>query len=129
MTELTCPTWWPLPDGRPVGVTRAPELVAYVKQGAGPVIEIARAYLGQRHPGEAIAIRTAQPAAVAKLALDRAMTGIPVATVTAGKGRNAHVVRIALERTGEITARLSRPTEPVMRSVSMYGGAYARPRD
>ena len=119
MTESACPTWWPLPDGRPIGTTRAPELVAYVRQRAVPVIEIARAYLGQRHPGADIAIRNAQPAAVAKLALDRTMTGIPMATVSVGKGKDAHVVGIALERTGEISARLSRTTEPVMRSVSM----------
>jgi hypothetical protein len=93
--------------------------VTYVRQRSVPVIEIARAYLGQRHPGQEIRVRGSQPAAVARLMLQRSMTGIPIATVSAGKGSDAHHVRIVLERSGEITARLSRPTEPVMRSVSM----------
>lgn len=119
MHSPTPPTWWPLPDGRPLGEKRAAELAAYVKATATPVIEIARAYLGQRHPGEVVRVRTSQPASLAKLALARTMTGIPVGTVSIGKGTTAHVIRIALDRNGHITAYLSKPTEPVMRSVSM----------
>jgi hypothetical protein len=121
MDHPTCPAWWPLPDGRPIGDKRAPELLAYVRDRSVPVIDIARAYLGQRHPGQPIRVRGAQPAAIARVALARTQTGIPVATVSVGKGNSGHVIRIILERSGEITARLSRPTEPVMRSVSMYG--------
>ena len=119
MNTPTPPAWWPLPDGRPIGDKRAAELAAYIRANATPVIDIARAYLGQRHPGQDIRVRAAQPASLAKLSLARTMTGIPVGTVSIGKGSTAHVIRILFERDGHITANLSKPTEPVMRSVSM----------
>jgi len=119
MHQPTPPAWWPLPDGRPIGEKRAAELAAYVRATATPVIDIARAYLDQRHPGQDIRVRSAQPASLAKLALARTMTGIPVGTVSTGKGSTAHVIKIALDRDGHITANLSKATEPVMRSVSM----------
>ena len=119
MEQVNCPEWWPLPDGRPLGEKRAAELVAYVRERAEPVIAIAKSYLTQRHPGQDIKVRNPQPASLAKLALDRRMTGLPVGTVSVGKGSDAHIVRIALDRNGHITANLSKSTEPVMRSVSM----------
>jgi hypothetical protein len=119
MNQPQCPEWWPLPDGRPVGQKRAAELAAFVRQHATPVIEIARSYLSQRHPGQDIRVRASQPASLAKQALARNMTGIPVGTVSIGKGSTGHTIRIALDRDGHITANLSKPTEPVMRSVSM----------
>jgi hypothetical protein len=119
MEQQQCPEWWPLPDGRKIGDKRAAELVAYVRSRATPIIDIARSYLQQRHPGQDIRVRGSQAGAIAKLALERHMTGIPVGTVTAGTGGNAHIVRIGLDRTGHITAHLSKPSEPVMRSVSM----------
>lgn len=119
MHQPQCPTWWPLPDGRPVGEKRATELATYIRDTATPVIDIARAYLSQRHPGQPIRVRAAQPASLAKLTLSRNLIGIPVCTVSTGKGSTAHVIRIALERDGHITAYLSKPSEPVMRSVRM----------
>ncbi|HYI25352.1 MAG TPA: hypothetical protein VD767_08090, partial [Thermomicrobiales bacterium] len=76
-------------------------------------------YLQTRHPGQEIRVRGSKPTAIAKLSLKPSMTGIPIGTVSAGTGGKAHVVRIALDRAGHITANLSKPTEPVMRSVSM----------
>lgn len=119
MNQPQPPPWWPLPDGRPIGEKRATELAAWVRATATPVIDIARAYLGQRHPGQDIRVRAARPASLAKLSLSRTMTGIPVGTVSTGKGTTGHTIRIALNRDGHLTAYLSKPTEPVMRSVSM----------
>lgn len=119
MEQANCPEWWPLPDGRKIGDKRAAELVDYVRGRATPVIDIAKSYLQQRHPTQEIKVRGSQPASIAKLALERTMTGIPVGTVSSGKGTEAHIVRLRLDRTGHITADLSKPTEPVMRSVSM----------
>jgi hypothetical protein len=119
MESMNCPEWWPLPDGRPIGEKRAPELIKYIRGKAVPVIEIAKSYLQQRHPTQEIKVRESQAASIAKLSLARQMTAIPIATVSSGKGADAHIVRIALDREGHIIANLSKPSEPVMRSVSM----------
>jgi hypothetical protein len=112
------PEWWPVADGSTIGEERASELVAYIRDRATPIIDIAKSYLQQRHPGQDIRVRGSKAAAIAKLSLSPNMTGIPIGTVTAGTGGNAHVVRIGLDRAGNITAHLSKPSEPVMRSVS-----------
>ncbi len=95
MNQQRCPEWWPLPDNTKIGDERAGELVEYIRSRATSVIDIA------------------------KLALEPHMTGIPIGTVSAGTGGTAHIVRIGLDRAGRVTAYLSRPSEPVMRSVSM----------
>jgi hypothetical protein len=119
MNQQRCPEWWPLPDNTKIGDERAGELVEYIRSRATPVIDIANAYLKQRHPGQEIRIRSSRASAIAKLALEPHMTGIPIGTVSAGTGGTAHIVRIGLDRAGRVTAYLSRPSEPVMRSVSM----------
>ncbi len=111
--------WWPLPDGQKIGDERAVELAAYVRERAVPVVEIAKVYLRQRNSGEEIRVSESRARVLAKQALTSQMTEIPIATVTAGTGSTAHVVRIGLERTGRITAHLSRKSDPVMRSVSV----------
>ena len=119
MQQPMCPEWWPLPDGRPIGEKRAEELNRYIRDKVTPVIDIARSYLQQRYPTAEIKVRSSAATSLAKLALSREMTAIPVGSVSAGKGVQAHVIRIGLDRGGSITANLSKPTEPVMRSVSM----------
>lgn len=119
MNQQRCPEWWPLPDNTPIGEERAAELVEYIRSRATPIIDIANAYLKQRNPGQEIRVRSSRVGAIAKLALEPHMTGIPIGTVSAGIGGNAHIVRIGFDRAGRVTASLSKPSEPVMRSVSM----------
>ncbi len=119
MNVPNCPEWWPLPDGNPIGDERATELVAYIRDRATPVIDIAKSYLQQRNPGQEIRVRGSKAGAIAKMSLDRHLTSIQIGTVAAGTGGNAHIVRIGLDRAGHITAYLSRPSEPVMRSVTV----------
>ena len=119
MSTPRCPEWWPLPDGSTIGDDRANELVAFIRDRATPIIDIAKSYLQTRHPGQDIKVRGSRATAIAKLSLAPHMTGIPIGTVTAGAGGNAHIVRIGLDRAGHITAHLSNPSEPVMRSVSL----------
>jgi hypothetical protein len=111
--------WWPLPDGQKVGDERAAELAGYVRERAAPVVEIAKVYLRQRNPEQEIKVSEARARALSKQSLTSQMTEIPIATVTAGTGSTAHVIRIGLERTGRITAHLSKASDPVMRSVSV----------
>lgn len=114
-----CPEWWPLPDGQPIGEERARELVTYIRDRSTPVIEIAKAYLKQRYPAEDIKVRESRFGSLARQSLTPDLTGITIGSVSAGTGRAAHNVSLGLERTGRITANLSKTTEPVMRSVSM----------
>jgi hypothetical protein len=119
LQSTTPPEWWPPADGEPIGEERARELVAYIRQRAPAVLEVAREHLEQRHPGQAIRTYAVPASQLATATLDRHMSRLAIGTVYVGAGGTSVQVTIGLERNGALVADLSRPTDTVQRWVSV----------
>src|SRR5690349_749270 len=113
--EVVSPTWWPPPDNEPIGEERARELVAYIKQRAKPILELAHAEIQARHAGEEVTVSGVPAAVLARMSLDRRMTCICIGTLYVG---TTDQIPIQLDRTGKILARLSKPADPIAKWIS-----------
>lgn len=116
---MKAPEWWPPVDGEPIGEERARELVAYLRERAPAILEIARQYLEERCPAHELQTYAAPATSIAAMTLERHMTRLPIGAVYCGAGGTAVMVSISLERNGALVANLSGPTDPVQRWVSV----------
>lgn len=97
---MTCPEWWPLPDGQEIGV-HAQELVAYLKVAAPPAIEVAKHYLGKRHPNTPVTVRAYRASQLAKLKLTPDSSDVCIGTMAVGEaGTLAAQAMILMDRAG-----------------------------
>lgn len=114
---MNLPEWWPV-EGEPIGEERARELVAYIRERAPAILEIAHAELQGRHAAAEITVSGVPAAQLAKMSMDRRMTCVCIGVLYTGAGGTTDQIPIHLDRSGKILARLSKPADPVMRWVA-----------
>ena len=72
---------WPPPDGEEIGIERAREYIAWIREHAGPVLEEAERMLHERYPGTEIHYAAATVGQLATWRLAPEMPGLSIGTV------------------------------------------------
>ncbi len=100
---MTCPAWWPLPDGELIGEERARVLVTWLREVCPPAVEMARARLLDAHPTSPVASYALSAKGIARLALEDGMRGLCIGAVSIpGTSGKPTTVGIALQRNGRL---------------------------
>lgn len=101
--RVTRPTWWPPPDGEPIGEERATELVAWLKGIAPPAVELAQSHLLRQSPDTPVFLYAVPARSIAALTLDADMRGLCIGCLSIpGTSGKPTTIGIALQRNGRL---------------------------
>jgi hypothetical protein len=103
------PEWYPPIDEEPLGMERAQELLAYLKQKAPKAAAFAREWLEEHYPGQAINNNPQSVRQLAQAVMTRKDSHLYIGQMSVGQGGMAAVqVMFLLDRVGRISLSFRR---------------------